>query len=103
MGGDWVQTEVLLSHASLPRLVLANCRGSRLVVRCNQLRQLAIEGGSYLSLAFSTPMLTSLQLRNCQKIADVALRAALTRLTNLRTLDVSLSLPLSDDTLREVF
>lgn len=97
----WVQTEVLLSHATLPRLVLRKCRGSRLVVRCNALRELVIESCSFLSLAFATPVLASLELRDCQKIADVGLRAALTRLTMLKSLDVSYSVPLSDDTLRE--
>ncbi|CAL8472159.1 g11701 [Coccomyxa elongata] len=95
-------TEVLLSHTTLPRLVLKKCRGSRLVVRCNALRELVIESCSFLALAFSTPVLTSLELRDCQKIADVGLRAALTRLTALKSLDVSHSVPLSDDTLREV-
>ena len=99
--GLGVQTEVLLSHTTLPRLVLKKCRGSRLVVRCNTLRELVIESCSFLSLGFSTPVLTSLELRDCQKIADVGLRAALTRLTALRSLDVSHSVPLSDDTLRE--
>lgn len=96
-----MQTEVLLSHTTLPRLVLKKCRGSRLVVRCNALRELVIESCSFLALTFSTPVLTSLELRDCQKIADVGLRAALTRLTALKSLDVSHSVPLSDDTLRE--
>ncbi len=66
------------------------------------LRELLIESCSFLSLAFATPALASLELRDCQKIADVGLRAALTRLTMLKSLDVSYSVPLSDDTLREV-
>jgi hypothetical protein len=63
---------------------------------------LAAQGCSFVALLFGTPRLQALVLRDCQKISDVGLRAALTRLTGLTSLDVSSSVPLSDDTLREV-
>jgi hypothetical protein len=46
--------------------------------------------------------LRTLELRDWQKVPDAGLRAALTRLTTLESLDVSNSVPLSDETLREV-
>ena len=40
-----LQTENLLSHSTLPKLHLSKCRGGRLAVRCNALRELVVKVG----------------------------------------------------------
>ena len=60
------------------------------------------QGCAFSTLVIHSPALHSLDLRDSQKISDVALRSTLTHLTSLRFLDLSYIVPLSDDTLREV-
>jgi hypothetical protein len=97
-----VQGEVPLAHDTLPKLELRGCRGGRLVIRCNGILELVMQSCSFPSLSIHAPSLASLELRDCQKVSDAGLRAALTRLTSLTHLDISNSVPLSDETLREV-
>ena len=63
---------------------------------------LALQGCAFQTLVIHAPALLSLDMRDSQKISDVALRSTLTHLTSLRALDLSYIVPLSDDTLREV-
>ena len=61
-----------------------------------------LQGCAFTTLVINTPALHSLDLRDSQKISDVALRSMLTQLTSLGALNLSYIVPLSDDTLREV-
>mmetsp|Transcript_38492 Transcript_38492/g.108786 ORF Transcript_38492/g.108786 Transcript_38492/m.108786 type:complete len:979 (-) Transcript_38492:400-3336(-) len=93
--------EVVIAHDNLTRLEVICCRGSRLAVRCNRLQFMSLRGSALPAVSPTCPVLTHLDLKDCSKISDQALRSAILRLPMLTYLDLSTNLPLSDDTLRD--
>lgn len=78
------------------------CRGSYITVRGPALRSVLVTAPLFGGLNLLCQQLTSLALHQCSKLGDGGIRAMVTRLTTLTSLDVSGCAVVTDESLRHV-
>eukprot|EP00850_Spirogloea_muscicola_P004252 SM000018S03617 [mRNA] locus=s18:309520:313548:+ [translate_table: standard] len=98
----WGPPEVAIEHATLSALRITSCCALRITIKCPMLETLSLRKNTATSLSLACPVLWTLDLASCPKLADSAVREAATSCPLLRALDVSGCPNLSDDTLHDV-
>lgn len=93
----------MVQHDTVTGVYIRECRTARLQVQCPCLQHLEVQNLAATQLNVMAGSLRTMQLLHCSKMTEGCIRSCLLRLTGLVDLDVSGNLPITDDTLREVW
>ncbi|KAG9135227.1 hypothetical protein Leryth_013507 [Lithospermum erythrorhizon] len=94
--------EIPFHHDRLHVLHIVKCRVLRISIRCPQLETLSLKRSSMPHVSINCPLLHDLDMASCHKLADAAIRSAITSCPLLESLDISNCSGVSDETLRDV-
>ncbi|RHN77086.1 putative F-box domain, leucine-rich repeat domain, L domain-containing protein [Medicago truncatula] len=94
--------EISVVHERLCHLELIKCRGTRIQVRCPQLKTMSLKSSNMAQVVLDCPLLHELDIGSCNKLPDAVIRAVATSCPQLVKLDMRNCSCVSDETLREI-